>query len=146
MAIKIEKDRGVIQERRTPVKMAEKPTIPFRNFVQSQKLDGQAAVFEAMLVEVDEQGRRLSKSRTVRDLQLYKRLIRDFLQKAVSYGLELSESRSWFDPNQPLQMIVKQVDERLMALTEEVLKSEAEPIRILGNLDEIKGLLINLYR
>jgi uncharacterized protein len=146
MAIKIENDRGSIHERRTPVKMAEKPSTPFRNFVQSQKDAGQAELFQAMLVEVEEQGRRLSKSRTVRDLQLYKRLIRNFLQKAISYGLELSESRSWFDPNQSLQVIVKQIDEGLMTLTEEVLKAGAEPIRILGTLDEIKGLLINLYR
>lgn len=146
MPIKIDKDRGPIQERRLPAKMAEKPSTPFRSFVQVQKQDGQGELFQAMMVEVDEQGKRLSKSRTVRDLQLYKRLIRNFLQKAISYGLELSESRSWFDPNQPLQIIVKQVDERLITLTDEVLKAGSEPIRILSTLDEIKGLLINLYR
>jgi len=146
MAIKIDQDRGTIHERRSPVKMVEKPSTPFKSFVQSQKHEGQAEIFEALLVEVDEQGKRLAKSRTVRDLQLYKRLIKDFLQKAVSYGLELSQSRSWFDPNQPIQTIVKQIDERLISLTEEVLEAGAEPIGILANLDEIKGLLINLYR
>ncbi|MGV3489130.1 MAG: YaaR family protein [Tuberibacillus sp.] len=146
MAIKIDQDRGTIHERRSPMKMVEKTSTPFKSFVQSQRHEKEAEMFQALLAEVDEQGRRLAKSRTVRDLQLYKRLIKDFLQKAVSYGLELSQSQSWFDPDQPIQTIVKQIDERLIDLTDEVLKAGSEPIRILSALDEIKGLLINLYR
>ncbi|WP_051263239.1 YaaR family protein [Tuberibacillus calidus] len=146
MAIKIEQDRGTVLERRTPVKPVEKSSVPFKNFIQSEKENYQAEIFEALVAEIDEQGRRLAKSRTVRDLQIYKRLIKDFLQKAVSYGLALSESHSFYDPGQPVQIVVKQIDERLLALTDDVLKAGTESIDILAALDEIKGLLINLYR
>lgn len=146
MAIKIEQDRGAVLERRTPVKPVEKSSIPFKNFIQSEKQNRQAEMFEALVAEIDEQGRRLAKSRTVRDLQIYKRLIKEFLQKAVSYGLAISESRSFYDPGQPVQIVVKQIDERLLALTDDVLKAGTESIDILVALDEIKGLLINLYR
>lgn len=41
--------------------------------------------------------------------------------------------------------IIEKVDEKLIELTDELLKQEEENILILGKLGEIKGLIINLF-
>ena len=40
---------------------------------------------------------------------------------------------------------VKMIDEKLIRLTEDVMDKENDGIAILGQIGEIKGLLINLY-
>ncbi len=45
----------------------------------------------------------------------------------------------------PSMTIVKQIDEKLMELTEQMMNQEEKSIQILGLIGEIKGLLINLY-
>jgi uncharacterized protein YaaR (DUF327 family) len=146
MSIKIEQDWKRLSGEKRTGPSREKPTVAFKSFVQSQWHEKESERMEGLLAEIEEQGKRLSRSRTVRDLQLYKKLIQEFLQKAVSFGLALSQSHSWHSHEPSVQTIVKKIDERLMALTDQVLREGAEPIQILGMLDEIKGLLINLYR
>lgn len=41
--------------------------------------------------------------------------------------------------------IVKEVDEKLLELTEVMMNQEKKAVNILGLIGEIKGLLINLY-
>ncbi|MFC4620343.1 YaaR family protein [Camelliibacillus cellulosilyticus] len=146
MALKIDKEWKTIHERPIQARTAEKPAEPFRHFVQSQSQKAEAAVIEALFAEIDEQGKRLSRSQTVRDMQIYKRLIRQYLQKAVSYGLSLKQSREWQFAQGQVQTLVKTIDERLAEMTELLLQKGQSSIAILDAVDEIKGLLINLYR
>lgn len=100
-----------------------------------------------LLEGITKQGERLVRSQSLKDLHDYKRLIRSFLQEVVKYGLSLEETTS-FSPLSSRERklkVIKEVDKKLLELSEEMIEREDQNIRLLDNIGEIKGLLIDLY-
>ncbi len=99
---------------------------------------------DQLLELIDEQGERLSKKRTFKELIKYKKMIKGFVKEAVSKMYQVKEDYS------PLQgkiyTVIKSVDKSLEDLTKMVVDKEEDRLNILGQLDEIRGLLIDLYR
>ncbi|MCL1632447.1 YaaR family protein [Sporolactobacillus sp. CPB3-1] len=109
---------------------------------EQQAMHGDA--LKTLLNKVDEQAKRVLASRTVRDLQLYKKYVQSFLREAVQTGLGTSQSLSW-QQGGTQQTLVKTVDQKLIALTNDVLDKNKQGLELLDQLDEIRGMLINLY-
>ncbi len=99
-----------------------------------------------LLREIEVQGQRLSKSMTVRDLHLYKNLVKRFMEEAVKYGVALDERRgSGRRGRGRIYKIIKEVDKKLLDLTDAILQQEKSGLDILNRIGEIRGMLINLY-
>lgn len=99
-----------------------------------------------LLREIEVQGQRLSKSLTVRDLHLYKNLVKRFMEEAVKYGVALDERRgSGRRGRGRIYKIITEVDKKLLDLTDAILQQEKSTIDILNRIGEIRGMLINLY-
>ncbi|GAA0467367.1 YaaR family protein [Alkalibacillus silvisoli] len=99
-----------------------------------------------LLTDLTKQGERVFKFRSFQDLGKYKRMVKQFVQEAVNYGLELEQSRKWdLDGGNQTLTLVKQVDEKLVQLTNDVLDQEKNSIDVLDVIGEIKGMLMNLY-
>ncbi|WP_067841321.1 YaaR family protein [Amphibacillus sediminis] len=112
--------------------------------IQAQKL--QSTEIEQLLQGITAQGERLKRYRSIRELAKFKRLVKNFVKEAVGYGLDLSHSHSFtMDGGSRRLTIVKQIDEKLLTLTEAILEQEKRTVDLLGVIGEIKGLLINLY-
>jgi uncharacterized protein len=96
--------------------------------------------------EIEEQGKILAENRTVGDLRKFKSLVKSFMEDAVKYGLSLEE-RHGFNRRGRTRIfkIVKEVDKKLLELTDSILKKQEPALRILERIGEIKGLLINIY-
>jgi len=104
---------------------------------------------EARLVEmksaIDEQGKRLSDRVDVKEFEKYRRLIRDFLDEIVSNGYTFSKEDAYASRGRHRYIAtVKIVDEKLDELGKEVMKEQADKIEILGRIDDIRGLLLDL--
>jgi uncharacterized protein len=96
--------------------------------------------------QIEEQGKKLAESRTVEDLKKYKRLVKQFLDDAVQNGLQLEEQRGFSRGGRArIYKIVKEVDRKLIELTNEVLQKEQKRLDILRLVGEIQGLIINIY-
>ncbi|GGH88370.1 uncharacterized protein YaaR (DUF327 family) [Pullulanibacillus pueri] len=146
MKINIDKELRMLQERQGISKPVDQGSNDFRSFVRNQTKGSEtAAIFEGLLLRLDEQGKRLARAKTVKDLQVFKRLVQQFVQKAVSHGLELNQSHSWHFGNGQIQTLVRTIDQQMMELTQGVLEGGADSLTILAKIGEIKGLLINLY-
>lgn len=115
--------------------------VQFREILSSQHLKITEQQLQQYLVDIDQAGERLKKSRSFQDLVRYKQLIQRFMQTAVEFGLEMKKSPA---RNRMLKL-VETVDQKLVELTDEVLHKEKDNLRILALIGEIKGLLINLY-
>lgn len=145
MAIKIQNER-LIQDtltKTTAPPMKESDVFSKQIGVKQEKL--QSDELTHLLKKIDEEGQRLLRHQTIKDLNNYKKYVHKFIQEAVRYGLNTQTSRSWHQQAGAQQTLVKQVDEKLVALTDDVLKKSAEPVDLLGKIGEIKGLLINFY-
>lgn len=118
----------------------------FQQMVQSQTERIKNEEIEQLLVKISEQGEKLARFRSFRDLVKFKHLIKGFLEKTVYDSYELDSSFHFHPHGNSRQLtIVKQVDEKLAELTEHVLNQEEKAVHLLELIGEIKGLLVNLY-
>ncbi|WP_026908512.1 YaaR family protein [Paucisalibacillus globulus] len=118
----------------------------FGNLVQSQTQKMQQAELQRLTQDITLQGNHLARYRSFKDLVKFKRLIKRFLEEAVSNGMDLQKSLSFSYTGSSRNLtLVKQIDEKLMELTEEIMSQEKKTVDLLGLIGEIKGLLINLY-
>lgn len=118
----------------------------FSEVISRQEVQLYKEQLDKLMADVHAAGERLGKTRNFQDLVKYKTLVKELVKEAVETGMELKQSHSWnrFAEGRVLQT-VELIDEKLVELTEEVLKNEKQSIDILGNIGEIKGLLIHLY-
>ena len=101
---------------------------------------------QQQIQQIEEQGKKLAESRTIEDLKKYKRLVKQFLDDAVKNGLQLEEQRGFSRGGRArIYKIVKEVDRKLIELTNEVLQKEQKGLEILRLVGEIQGLIINIY-
>lgn len=99
-----------------------------------------------MMQDIEDQGKVLAESRTVDDLKKYKKMVKEFMEDAVNNGLKLEEQRGFNRRGRTkVYKIVKEVDSKLIDLTNAVLQKEKSGLDILNMVGEIKGLLINIY-
>lgn len=104
-----------------------------------QKLD-------KLLQQIDDQGKRLQNTLSLRDLMSYKSLVKDFMGVVVSQGYSLNEEFGWNQRGQSkCYSLLKKVDVKLEELTQGLMDKESEQMDLLGKLGEIRGLLVDLY-
>nr|WP_275900449.1 YaaR family protein [Anoxybacillus rupiensis] len=102
--------------------------------------------FQQLVQQIADQGKVLAESHSVEDLRKYKKLVKTLLDDAVKHGLQLSEQRSFsWNGRQRLYKLVKEVDQKLLDLTNQVLQNEKDGMGILRAIGEIQGLIINIY-
>ncbi|MDQ0228621.1 YaaR family protein [Metabacillus niabensis] len=145
--MKISQDlRTAIDKRGLDQKVAQSTTRGFQDIVVKQGNKLQMDQLTKLLGNIEDVGRRLSKSRNFSDLSKYKLLVKKFIHEAVEYGMKMKQSRSWdYSGNSRSLKIIEQVDKSLLELTDEIVNKEATTIDILAKIGEVKGLLINLY-
>lgn len=99
----------------------------------------------SMMEEITMQGNKLSKNRDIRDMKKYRSLIKDFMNEIVSRSHEFSRE-NFLDRRGRHRVygIIRLVDDNLDQLAQELMKDEKDNITILGKIDEIRGLLLDI--
>ncbi|WP_051330894.1 YaaR family protein [Aneurinibacillus terranovensis] len=111
---------------------------------KSQQLDVEK--LNKLIQQIDIQGERLNRSRTIKDLKHYKSLVKNFMEEAVKNGVALEERHGFSRRGRSkVYKIITEVDKKLTEVTNAVLDKEKKGIHILDAIGEIRGLLINLY-
>ena len=139
-------DSGIVQTRGTEVRGSEDvENSIFRRTLTDMSKEMYTARLTEMKKEIDEQGQRLADRVDVRELEKYRRLIREFLDEIVSNGYTFSREDAYASRGKHRYIAtVKVVDENLDALGKEVMKEHADKIEILNRIDDIRGLLLDL--
>lgn len=101
--------------------------------------------FDNLVQEIALQGDRFYKNPTLQELKLYKSMIRKFLKYVTDrmFAVEHHTGGKW---KQKIYTISKVIDEKLEALTKLVVSQQTDNINLLAALDEIRGLLVDLYK
>jgi len=101
---------------------------------------------DKMLEGIDNQADRLSRNIDIKEVLAYKKLISEFLKETVSSMVKFSKN-NFLDRRgrHRVYAIIKKVDEELEGLTEDVLAKEKDNIKILKRLDDIRGLILDIY-
>ncbi|WP_276729511.1 YaaR family protein [Bacillus sp. (in: firmicutes)] len=145
--MKINKDiRTFIDNKQLPSVKTSEITASFKTSMENQSSKLKLDQLTRLLSDIETFGKRLTKSRNFKDLSRFKGLVKRFVKEAVDSGLSHETSKS-FDlyGNSRTLGLVKEIDEKLIQLTEEMMDQEKPTIDLLDRIGEIKGLLINLY-
>ncbi|MEA5632212.1 YaaR family protein [Bacillus velezensis] len=145
--MKINKDiRTFIDNKKIPSVKTSEITASFKTSMENQSSKMKLDQLTRLLSDIEAFGIRLTKSRNFKDLARFKGLVKRFVKEAVDSGLSHETSKS-FDlyGNSRTLGLVKEIDDKLIQLTEEMMDQEKPAIDLLERIGEIKGLLINLY-
>ncbi|RKP45468.1 DUF327 family protein [Cohnella endophytica] len=117
----------------------------FGDLMQQQEEQRTHEELQRKLEDIRLQGDRLTRSMTVRELVLYRQMVKGFLEDTVRRGIALKETRGWDRRGRGKRYkLLEEVDAMLVGMGEELLQSEEGRIDLLQKVGEIRGLLINL--
>lgn len=121
------------------------PTQNFGDLMQQQDEQRTHEELQRKLEDIRLQGDRLSRSMTVRELVLYRQLVKGFLEDTVRRGIALKETKGWDRRGRGKRYkLLEEVDSLLISMGEELLQNEEGRIDLLNKVGEIRGILINL--
>jgi uncharacterized protein YaaR (DUF327 family) len=109
-----------------------------------QEADIQAKV-SALVNEISEQGKKISKRTDIRDMKRYRELVKSFLNEVVYRSHKFSRE-NFLDRRGRHRVygIIRLIDENLDDLAEELIKEEKDNLAILMKIGEIEGLLLDI--
>ena len=95
--------------------------------------------------EITEQGEKIAKHMDIKDMRKYRQLVKDFLNEVVNRSHKFSRE-NFLDRRGRHRVygIVKLVDKNLDELAGELVKEEKNHIEIVGRIDDIRGLLLDI--
>ena len=98
-----------------------------------------------MMEEITMQGKKLGKHMDVRDMKHYRALIKEFMNEIVNRSHKFSRE-NFLDRRGRHRVygMIRLVDKNLDELAAELIKDEKDSITILGKIDEICGLLLDI--
>jgi uncharacterized protein len=102
--------------------------------------------FDNLVDEISRQGERFSKNPTFQELKSYKSLVKAFLKHVTEHMYSIEHHVGGTRLKQKIYTVTKIIDERLQALSKLILDQQEKNIDLLATLDEIRGLLIDLYK
>jgi uncharacterized protein YaaR (DUF327 family) len=117
----------------------------FGDFMQQNEEQRTHEELQRKLEDIRLQGDRLTRSMTVRELVLYRQMVKMFLEDTVRRGIALKETKGWDRRGRGKRYkLLEEVDSMLVSMGEELLQSEEGRIDLLHKVGEIRGILINL--
>lgn len=98
-----------------------------------------------LMDEITEQGKKISEHMDIRDMKKYRGLVKDFMNEVVNRSHKFSRE-NFLDRRGRHRVygLVKLVDKNLDDLAGELVKEEKDHLAILGKVDEIRGLLLDI--
>lgn len=98
-----------------------------------------------MVEDITQQGNKISRHMDIRDMKKYRELIRNFMNEIVGNSHKFSRE-NFLDKRgrHRIYGMIKLVDKTLDDLATELVKEEKDHLAILGKIDEIRGLLLDI--
>ena len=95
--------------------------------------------------DIEEQGEKIAKHMDIKDMKKYRTSIMEFMNEVAANAHEFSRE-NFLDRRGRHRVygIIRQVDKNLDDLAQELMKEEKDHLAILGKIDDIRGLLIDI--
>ena len=108
--------------------------------------EGLAERLSGLIGEITEWGKKIAKHADIKDLRRYRGLVRDFINEVVTNSHEFSRE-NFLDRRGRHRVygIVRLINSELDELAQELLENEKNHIAILDRIDQIKGLLLDIF-
>ncbi|MDD6794780.1 MAG: YaaR family protein [Clostridiaceae bacterium] len=132
--------RGVIRQERRVVSSRN----DFSQNLSQQREKKSQEQLKSLMNDIKKKGNRLVITKTYADVRAYKRMIKEYLESVLQYMYDTKKDISFWQTQ--YFVTVDTVDEKLEALTKALLEEEKENLDIAATIDEIQGLIVDIYR
>lgn len=99
---------------------------------------------ENYIKDIKKKGNRLIVTKNYSDVKSYKETIKNYLKAVVDYTYTLNKNVGFWETQH--YSTVETINEKLENLTQEVLKEEKDNLDISATIDNIQGLLVDIYK
>lgn len=100
---------------------------------------------KSLLERIDIQGSKISKTFSLDALKEYKKLVIEFLNLTVSNAYKFTKQNHLDNRGRHrIYTIVKKVNEEMDQLTKDLLATEKNTISVLGKIENIRGMLLDV--
>lgn len=130
-----------IRKRRSPAAPSSRAFLEVLQSEHNVQID-----LEVAMAQIDEYARRLRESPVYENLRRYKEGVRTVLRLLVKKSYTVTE-QSFYDHQgrRRLYMLVESIDQKLEELTRSFLDEQMDSLELVQRLDEIRGMLLDLY-
>ena len=97
-----------------------------------------------MIDDIKKKGNRLVITKTYADVVYYKKMIKEYLESVLKYMYDTKKDISFWQTQ--YFVTVETIDGKLEELTQGLLGDEKENLNIAATIDEIQGLIVDIYR
>ncbi|EKQ53833.1 MULTISPECIES: YaaR family protein [unclassified Clostridium] len=97
-----------------------------------------------MIDDIKKRGSKLVTTKTYVDVVMYKKMIKEYLESILKFMYDTKKDISFWQTQ--YFITVDTIDSKLEELTNSLLSEEKENINIASTIDEIQGLIVDIYR
>ena len=136
---RVSRGRIPVEERRTTTNKKDFS----QSFNQARDRKSQEQL-KRMMDDIKKKGNRLVITKTYADVRMYKKMIKEYLESVLQFMYDTKKDISFWQTQ--YFITVDTVDEKLEQLTASLLGDEKENLDIASTIDEIQGLIVDIYR
>lgn len=132
--------------RRGTVSTERKVSTEKKDFSQSfnqQKQKQSEEQLNKMIDDIKKRGTRLITTKTYVDVVMYKKMIKEYLESILKFMYETKKDISFWQTQ--YYITVDTIDSKLEELTQALLGDEKDNINIVAAVDEIQGMIVDIY-
>lgn len=133
--------------RKTAIQNERKVTGDKKDFSQSFNKERERKSGEQlkkMIDDIKKRGNRLVITKTYGDVVAYKKMIKEYLESVLKFMYDTKKDISFWQTQ--YFVTVETIDNMLEELTKDLLGDERENINVASTIDEIQGLIVDIYR
>lgn len=133
--------------RKSPVKQDRRVVSEKKDFSQSfnqAKERKSEEQLNQMIEEIHKKGNRLVITKTYGDVIAYKKLIKEYLESILKFMYDTKKDISFWRTQ--YFITIDTIDQKLEEITKSLLKGEGDNLNIAASIDEIQGLIVDIYR
>jgi uncharacterized protein YaaR (DUF327 family) len=132
----------------SPVKSDDKRSVSTKkdfsqnfNFARDRRSEEE---LKKMLEDIKKKGSRLAITKCYSDVKAYKNMIKEYLSSILTHMYNVKKDISFWQTQ--YFITVDTIDLKLEELTNMLLQEEKENLDIASTIDEISGLIVDIYR
>ncbi|WP_252218461.1 YaaR family protein [Clostridium sp. CMCC3678] len=96
-----------------------------------------------LMDDIKKRGNKLVLTKTYVDVVMYKKMIKEYLESILKFMYDTKKDISFWQTQ--YFVTVDTVDEKLEELTNMLLSEEKENLNLAATIDEIQGLIVDIY-
>lgn len=122
------------------------PNRSFHRQVTALQQEQHLEYIKKLKSKIFEQGEVIKKKADISELQKYRKMISELLNETVSNSFQCVKSDSYSARSgHKIFIVIRKVNDKLDELTKEILVNQTDNLKLLGMVDDIRGLLVDLF-